>query len=178
MAGIEYKVTLGPALRDWAGVIRHALERAGQGFTEEVRRYPPARGRPWDRRGRGVANEARAVVEGNTVEFGGPEHLTYLLFGTGLHVLPGYGSPHRIVPKSGKVMAWPITGAKNIGSLGVKTSAMGLSYGKSGGHLASRDVGTMFVRSTQGSIWGGKLELVKARAQRAFVAGLKEGVEG
>jgi hypothetical protein len=164
-----FTVKFSPQLQDWRGTLSRALARGGEGFTMELKNYPPARHMPWDRRGRGIANFSRANVEGLTMQLGGPPQLRYMLFGTGM-----FGPLHHMItPTSAKVLAWPVTGAKQIGMAGIKTSAFGVSYGAQGGNLPSRNVGFMFARSTKGSIWPGKLVQVKAATVRGFEVGLK-----
>ena len=161
-------VVLGPKLADWQGTVEAALAHGGQAFQNAVKDEPPPRGNPWNHRTGNLASTVQFQVEGNTLQMGGPFYLPYLLFGTGIYGPRG----SRITPTRASVLAIPVSGAANIASAGVRTSSMGVSYGKSGGHLKSRDTGAIFVRSVRGSIWQGKLAEVK----EASVNGVKSGM--
>ena len=168
-----WEIKTGPALSDWDASLARILARGGEAFRSEIAHYPPPRGGPWSHRTGNLAATVQFNVKGHTMELGGPKTLAYLLDGTG--VFGPTGQPIRA--KNGGVLAIPITGAGNIASAGVKTSSMGLSYGKAGGHLKSRDTGVMFRRSVKGSVWAGKLEAAKARTIRGVELGFKEVFE-
>jgi hypothetical protein len=153
-------------------VVRAGQEGSGKAFETSMKRYPPARQAPWSRRSQALAKLCRYIVEGQVVSFGGPEYLKYLLEGTGIYGPTG----QPIVAKPGKVFAIPITGAANIGSLGISTRSMGLSYSAKGGHLESRDTGVLFTRKIKGSVWPGKKVEIQVEVVKGFKAGLLRGM--
>ena len=162
MPGEHVKVALGPALRDWPGTLRYALENAAAAYKRELARYPSQAPGSSYRRTHTLGKTAHGEVQDLSMKLIAVKYAVYPLWGTGL-----YGPKHEmIVPKTKKVLAWPVS------------HGSGGRVIKGGGDWAQAHAGDrwMFATKSRGYIWAGKLEAVRKSIGVGFKAGLKKAI--